>query len=288
MVTKRTLLELMLRFTEALTHNNPSEIPMTKDCIATYQGVKAEVGSGEIWGDLRRIPYRQTFVDPITRTACFTGVVTNNVNFKVLPKDRARLAFGPQKWWIYYVRITANEAGEICEIEEIARPDTSSGLNVTPAQMQPPRILEAPLPEDEKSTREEMLRIGSLYWDANAKMVDSSLVPIHPDARRIEVGTPVSDEFNHPNSVRTQYDLPNFFWEVTKRRYPVVDVDRGILISTAHMIARSPEEPTGYVTDIFKIECGMIKYIYAFHDWNIEYVAWEGVGPQSTEEMDKA
>jgi hypothetical protein len=194
--------------------------------------------------------------------------------------------FGPQKWWIYFVRLQADASGRICEIEEIARPETAAGFSVVPARMEPPRILESPIAEEDKSTREEMLRIGSLYWDGVQKLIDPYLVPFHPDARRVEIGTPVSDEFDHPHSVRTACDIPTFWWKVIKRRYPVVDVNTGLLISMVHMLAQDPSEPTGYVTDIFKIENGMIKYIYAFHDWQIDFVDWEGVGPQTTAEMD--
>ena len=76
--------------------------------------------------------------------------------------------------------------------------------------MEPPRILECPLAEEDKSSREEMIRIGSLYWDGVQKLIDPNLVPFHPDARRIEIGTPVSDEYVHPHSVRTACDIPTF------------------------------------------------------------------------------
>jgi hypothetical protein len=57
-----------------------------------------------------------------------------------------------------------------------------------------------------------------------------------------------------------------------------------MVISTTHMVNCPPSEPPGYVTDIFKIEYGLIKYIYAFHDWHIDYVDWEDVGPQPAAE----
>jgi hypothetical protein len=285
-MTKKDLLNLMIQYTEALTHNKPEEVPVSKNCKATYQGVQKPFGTGDVWGFPRRIPYRQTFVDPVTNTACFSGTVTNNVNFKMLTREQAAAAFGPQKWWIYFVRLQADESGKICEIEEIARPETSAGLSTVPAMMEKPYILETPLAEEDKSTREEMARIASLYWDGVQKLIPPELVPFHPDARRVEVGTLVSDEFDHYTSVRTQCSIPTFWWECIKRRNPVIDVNTGILISMTHMLAQDPCEPTGYVTDIFKIENGMIKYIYAFHDWQIEFVDWEGVGPQTTAELD--
>ena len=287
-MTRKELLTLAIKFTEALTHNSPGDVPVSSDCKATYEGAQIPFGSGDIWGLPRRIPYRQTFVDIVTNTVCFSGIVTNHISSHVLPEEIKHLAFRQQKWWMYFVRLQANEMGEICEIEEIARPETAATMQVVPAQMSPPRILECPIAEESRLPREEMIHIASLYWDGVQKLIDPNIVPFHPDAFRVEIGTPCSDSFDWPNSVRTQYDIPNFYWEVIKRRYPVVDVNTGIVISMVHMLGRTPQEPTGYVTDIFKIEDGMIKYVYAFHDWNIDFVDWDGIGPQTTEEMDNA
>ncbi|MDR0839369.1 MAG: hypothetical protein LBN99_06970 [Oscillospiraceae bacterium] len=285
-MTKKELLTLVIKYTEALTHNAPGEVPVSAECRTTYEGALAPLGSGDIWGLPRRIPYRQTFVDPVTRTACFSGIVTNNIAASAVPDEIKPLVFRPQKWWMYFVRLQADETGKICEIEEIARQETAATMKVTPAMMEPPRILECPIAEEDRSTREEMIRIASLYWDGVQKLVDPNIVPFHPDAFRVEIGTKCADSYDDPNSVRTQYDIPNFYWEVIKRRYPIVDVNTGIVISMVHMLGRRPQEPTGYVTDIFKIENGMIKYVYAFHDWLIDFVDWEGIGPQTTAELD--
>ena len=286
-MTKKELLTLVIKYTEALTHNKPEDVPVSPDCRTTYEGVLAPLGSGEIWGLPRRIPYRQTFVDPVTKTACFSGVVTNHINSRVVSEDIKPLLFQPQKWWLYFVRLKADDSGAICEIEEIAKPETAATISVTPSQMEPPRILECPIAEEDRSSREEMIRIASLYWDGVQKLIDPNIVPFHPDAFRVEIGEICADSFDWPASVRTQYDIPNFYWKVIKRRYPVVDVNTGIVISMVHMLGRTPAEPTGYVTDIFKIENGMIKYVYAFHDWLIDFVDWEGEGPQTTADMEE-
>jgi len=276
----------MANFLEALVHNDPGRLHLAADYKATYQGAQALPGAGEIWGTPRRIPYRQTFADDVTGTVCFSGVVTNNVSTHALDPKPPMGNHGPQKWWIYFARLTVSDDGLICEIEEIARRETGAGMDVLPSQMTPPRVLEAPIPEDARSSRSEMIRIASQYWDGVNKLIDPDIVPMHPDARLFEVGTPVTDEMYRPNSMKTNYITPKFKWECIKRRFPVVDEATGICISTNHMIAQEPSMPTGYVTDIFKIEYGLIKYIYAFHDHDITFVDWEGVGPQSSAECE--
>jgi len=283
-MTKKDLLNLVMSYTEALIHNAPERVPVSENCRTTYQGALAPLGSGDIWGTPRRIPYRQSFVDPVTNTACFSGIVTNHISFRVISDPAVRNnTFRAQHWWMYFVRLQADENGKICEIEEIARQETAAAMKVHPMHMQPPMLLETPVAEEDRSSREEMIRIASLYWDGAHKLIDPARVPFHPDAFRVEIGTKCSDEYDDPLSVRSQNDTAEFQWDVIKRRYPVVIESTGIVISMVHMIGN----PTGYVTDIFKIESGMIKYVYAFHDWLIDFVDWEGIGPQTTEEMDK-
>jgi hypothetical protein len=276
----------MANFLEALVHNEPEKVPMAANCKATYQGAQAPLGSGEIWGIPRRIPYRQSFVDDVTQTVCFSGVVTNNVARNTFEVKDPMVLRVHQKWWIYFARLTVDGEGKVCEIEEIARKETGMGLSVRPVDMTPPRVLEAPIPEEARSTRKEMIKIASQYWDGVNKLIDPDIVPMHPDARLFEVGTPVTDEMYSPNSMKTNYITPRFKWECIKRRFPVVDEATGICVSTNHMIAQEPTSPTGYVTDIFKIEYGLIKYIFAFHDHHITFVDWEGVGPQTSAECE--
>ena len=282
-MTKRELLNLAVEFTEALIHNAPEKVPVSADCKATYEGLIAPLGSGDVWGLPRRIPYRQTFADPTTNTVCFSGIVTNHISFRIItdPEVRAK-TFRPQRWWIYFVRLQADETGKICEIEEIARQETAATMKVHPSEMQPPMLLETPIAEEDRSSREEMIRIASLYWDGAHKLVDPTETPFHPDAFRVEIGTRCSDAYDDPWSVRSQNDMPGLQWDVVKRRYPVVIESTGVVVSMVHMVGN----PTGYVTDIFKIESGMIKYVYAFHDWLIDVVEWEGIGPQTTAEID--
>ena len=283
---KRELLVLMANYLEALVHNDPAKVKKSENCKSTYQGAQAPLGSGEIWGLPRRIPYRQTFVDDVTNTVCFSGVVTNNIGMRALDAQLPMGNHGPQKWWIYFARLTVDGDGKVCEIEEIARRETGAGMGVRPVDMTPPRVLESTIPEEARSSRKEMIKIASQYWDGVNKLIDPDIVPMHPDARLYEVGTPVTDEMHSPNSMKTNYITPKFKWECIKRRFPVVDEATGICVSTNHMIAQEPSSPTGYVTDIFKIEYGLIKYIYAFHDHDIEFVDWEGVGPQTSAECD--
>ena len=78
--SRRCLLEILTDYTEALTDNDISRLVVAKDLRVTSNGEVATLGDGQVWGDGRRLSYRQTFVDPLTGAAVFYGVVTNVVN----------------------------------------------------------------------------------------------------------------------------------------------------------------------------------------------------------------
>ena len=62
--------------TEALTDNNVSRLAVSSGLRVTNNGSVTTLGKGDVWGPARRLPYRQTFVDPVTGAAVFYGVVT--------------------------------------------------------------------------------------------------------------------------------------------------------------------------------------------------------------------
>jgi hypothetical protein len=281
--TKSELYDLTLDFTECLIDNKPGSVKRAPDCKCTYNGKQAPLGSGDIWGLPRRIPFRQTFVDPETGNICFFGILTNMIHYGLKAMGEYSNGDQIQQWWIYMLRLKAGENGFV-EIEEISRHETPAVFGVLPQDIKPDRLFETPLADDEKCSREEMINIAAKYWDANQHTIPVENVPIHPDARRMEIGTYVTDEMNFPASLKKSFEMPEFFWQVVKRRYPVVDVDRGLVISIVSMLSKHDkyDMPSGYVTDLFKIQSGRIKHVFAFHCHQIEYVDWEGEGPQES------
>ena len=73
---RRCLLQVMFEYTEAITDNDISKLPLSPKARATNNGTDTALGKGDIWGPARRLPYRQVFVDPVTGAAIFYGVVT--------------------------------------------------------------------------------------------------------------------------------------------------------------------------------------------------------------------
>src|SRR5215472_7298118 len=74
---RRCLLEFLQTYTEGLLDNDTSHIKVASSLRVTSNGADVQLGKGEVWGQAKRIPYRQAFVDPVTGAAIFLGTVTN-------------------------------------------------------------------------------------------------------------------------------------------------------------------------------------------------------------------
>src|SRR5579863_9853118 len=104
---RRCLLEFLQTYTEGLLDNDTSRIKVASNLRVTSNGMDVPLGKGEVWGQAKRMPYRQAFVDPVTGAVMFMGTVTN------APTNQAEL------WWFYMVRLKV-VAQQITEVEEIA------------------------------------------------------------------------------------------------------------------------------------------------------------------------
>ena len=121
---RRCLLQVMFEYTEAITDNDLSKVPLSPKVRATSNGTETPLGKGDVWGPARRLPYRQMFVDPVTGAAIFYGVVTI-----VHPAAAARRARGRDApaWWYYVARLKV-EARRITEIEEMSYEPPKGGF----------------------------------------------------------------------------------------------------------------------------------------------------------------
>jgi hypothetical protein len=258
--TKRRLLEIMTEYLEAITDNDTSRLPLAKGVKITDNGIKTKLASSEVWGTPRRIPYRQTFVDPQTGSAVFFGIVTNT---------NTRHAGYKAKWWFYLLRIKV-ENDLITEIEEITNDNIYHHYETYPWEMTPTPAFRYVLPEDERTSREEMIAIVDNYWDAVERNGDPFSVPFHPDMQRNESGTITTNTKNFPNSSRgdfTKTANKGWRWDIRKRRFPIVDVQRGLLISFVDLKCTEETNPDFVpciLAEIFKIESGHLRDLLAF------------------------
>ena len=267
---RHCLLQLLTQSTEALAFNEPDTLPLAAAVRVTANGVlQAGVGKSEVWGNIRRIPFRQAFVDPQSGSAIFMGVLTNT------PTRNA------QRWWFFNVRLKV-EQRRITEIEEISFDGT---LGNTPAASLrlPDRLWDTVLPVAERSTREQLFAVADAYFSAVSHETPYAQVPWHPECQRIELGTFTVNSELIAGSCGGEFRTPSMKWTVRNRRFYVADVERGVVVAVGNFTT-PPDYPNNngsVVFEVFKVQDGMIRHIEAFFRGNGQLHSGWGEGPGS-------
>ena len=274
---RRCLLQTLTAYTEALTDDDTSRLPLSPTVRVTSNGVLATLGKSEPWGPDRRLPYRQAFVDPVTGAAVFYGILTTAAH----PATGA--ASEPARWWFYVVRLRVQDR-KITEVEEIAYEKPTGGFGADPSTLTlPDRIYDTVLPEDERSSRQELFRIADAYFDAVSHKVDYHDVPWHPECQRVELGTFTVNAPATAGSCGGEFQLPRMKWNVENRRFYIADVQRGVVLAIGNFTT-PPEYPHNngsVVMEVFKVQDGLIRHISAFFRGNGQLHSGWGEGPGS-------
>ena len=260
---RRCLLRLLTAYTEAIGDNDVSRLPLAPGVKATWNGEADKLGTGEVWGPDRRLPYRQVFVDPATGAAVFYGIVTTSVR----PGAAAQ---GPRRWWFYVARLKVS-GRRITEVEEIAYDKPDGGFGADPSKLElADRIFDTVLPAEERSSRAQLFTIANQYFDAVSHRVDYHQVPWHPECQRIELGVFTVNAPATAGSCGGEFKVPQMKWNVVNRRFYIADVERGVVLAAGNFTT-PPEYPKNngsVVMEVFKVQDGMIRHISAFFRGN--------------------
>ncbi|HVZ24022.1 MAG TPA: hypothetical protein VG871_23270 [Vicinamibacterales bacterium] len=279
---RRCLLTFLTNYTEALTDNDTSRLTVSPNLRVTNNGVVTTLGHGDVWGPARRLPYRQAFVDPVTGSAIFYGVVTMSTRPTRADTPNAGANVAP-RWWFYVVRLKVAER-KITEVEEIAYEKPKNGFGADPAQLTlPDRIFDTVLPPDERSTREQLFAAANRYFDAVSQKGSYRDAPWHPECQRLELGTFTVNAPRTAGSCGGEFQTPSVKWNVSNRRFYVADVERGVVIAAGNFMT-PPEYPTNngsVVIEAFKVQDGLIRFIFAFFRGNGQLHSGWGQGPGS-------
>lgn len=283
---RRCLLEQLNLVVEAVAENTPDAVPLAPNAKITANGVEGPLTGSAVWGPSRRLPYREAFIDPVTGSAVFFGVVTNSVKPPPgLPEGIALQNKGAgEAWWYYALRIkVVNKA--ITEVEQIDYNPADGGVFGTQAVREmklADRIWDAVLPESERVSRDELMKSADQYFDVISKRVDTKSVPWHPECQRVEIGVFTTNSNLLAPTCGAAMKLPTFHWNVENRRFYVADVERGIVVALGNFMA-PPDFPASHnsavVFEVFKVQDGMFRYIEAFFRGNKQLKSGWGTGP---------
>jgi len=279
---RRCLLAFLTEYTEALTDNNVARLAVATNVRVTSNGQIAALGKGQVWGPVRRLPYRQTFVDPLSGAAVFYGVVTTATR-AARGGARPQSETAAEHWWFYVVRLKV-EQQRITEVEEISYEPPPGGFGAPPSSLSlPDRIFDTWLPQSERVSRQQLFDIANRYFDAVSHKIDYHDVPWHPECQRIELGVFTVNSERSPGSCGGEFQVPSMRWNVENRRFYIGDVERGVVLAIGNFMT-PPEYPSNngsVVFEVFKVQDGLIRQIHAFFRGNGQPVSGWGDGPGS-------
>ncbi|MDO4343979.1 MAG: hypothetical protein Q4C50_04155 [Eubacteriales bacterium] len=276
-IKRRKMIALMEEYLEAMIEKRPDSLPLADNCRVTYNGKEGKAGDNELWKNTLLIKERQTFIDPVTEEMVFFGIMTNETREmnEYFPIDVHVYV----KQYLTTVRLKV-ENEKITEVEELVMEGRFRHFYSDIESVALPALeFEMTVPEEERSTREELIQLVSDYWDAAAGWKKPEELVIHPDAQRYENGYRTT---NHSNSFRGDFKHnPSFRWDTPEasRIYPVVDPVRGLVVSSCFMENGAGSNRDGLrgarIVEAFKIKDGAICSLLAFFPVLEGLTGWE-------------
>ncbi|MFX1376547.1 MAG: hypothetical protein ACFFA0_12120 [Promethearchaeota archaeon] len=260
---RKVLLQFINDYLEALLVHDHTRLKLAENYKATENGNPLIFGEG-IWQTVRIIVLRKSFIDASENQAGFWGVLEEKGGEKALLALRLKIM-----------------DNQISEIETLISRKGCHPL-FSPNTVRNNPLWDTSIPESDRLTREELIHIANSYFEGIEK-ADGSIVMFHPDCQRKENGIKTT---NNPDLLpfSTQAGLyhMDYIEKVRERRYPIVDIDRGlvwgiVVFDIPGTNVKDGQLPEGSVQhdlrakprclllyEIFKIEDGLIRDIDAF------------------------
>jgi hypothetical protein len=248
---------LVDQYFDALAKNDASKLPVVASIKFTENGEQRKLGEG-LWKTAGTTAYRMEIFDPEQSSAAVQAVVRE--------KDGLTM---------YMVRLKASDK-KIAEVETIvARKDVSSAFIWAPETLQAPsHNFTLSIRPAEQNSRLELMAVADAYWRAfeTNGTPDYHPAPFLPDANRFENGLQTTNrkirDFG-PYTAAEQFDRGLFQGRrIYDRRYPVVDTERGVVLSIVRFGRRDgmttpnvAADQAPLVAEFFAVHAGRIQEI---------------------------
>jgi hypothetical protein len=271
------------RYIDAMLDNNPTLELFSRDCKFTENGVRLPLGNEGLWITMSaKGNYKFYVPDTETQQVAFLGTARENGNEEQGEGELVGLAIR--------LKIVNNLITEAEQI--VVRPDSDiMGLtgDSTVGQLvekmgAPHKIFTGPIPEKERSSRDELITAANYYFSGLQKNDHGKgYYPFTDDCHRIENGmaatnVPVPEGQTRPDpKTETMYSSHwgckeqfeagkmGFITRVRDRRFVAVDQERGIVFAFG-FFDHDTFNWTWQLAELFRIEKGQIRRIEAiFH-----------------------
>lgn len=270
---------------DAMIAHNHRVLNLSKDIRYTENGVELILGDG-LWGTLSgRGNYNLYICDVKSGQAGFYGTVSENGRLNYIA-----------------LRVKVRES-LITEIEMlVVRPDEKAGLPNPPGDLTVGKVVDdqsvrpqflQTVPPDERMSRETLIQIANSYFTGLANQTGQFTAPFAESCERLENGNQTTNQEPNPAIPEGGIDILcmtceeqqesgwfAFVTEIRNRRFPVVDQERGLVLSFGYFdhnaAAREYPLPDGSMTpnvlthpitfeisELFQIRNGKIDQIEA-------------------------
>jgi hypothetical protein len=214
------------QYLHALVARDPSRLHWAKMVQNTENNVSLQVGDG-LWGTITGLgSYDLRFADTTNGQVGFYGVVQEKTVSSVIA-----------------LRLKIDD-GAISEVETLVRRNEGSSLFPNPPVLVEKPVLNEIVPPEQRRPRERMIAIANGYWDT-LQLNDGTLFTQFDDnCDRIENGlqTTRNPKLLNISPVATlgcadQFKMGHYRFDdrLRARRFPIVDEERGLVLSAAFL-----------------------------------------------------
>ena len=280
------------RYLDAMKDNNPSLDLFTRDCKFTENGVQLPLGGEGLWYSMSgKGTYKFYIPDVETRQIAFIGTVREGGGFPRAKTGESAPGAEASEGTLAAVaiRLKIDDNGKISEAEQLVmRPEISLFAEENEEEEEPPRFppageavenMGAPhkvfteiIPENERPSREELVRIADYYFEGLQRNDGKGYYPFTDDCDRYENGMkttnipmpdPVTGE-TMTMGCKEQFEksLKGVVTRIRDRRFVAVDRERGIVFAFG-FFDHVQINWTWQIAELFKIENGLIRRIEA-------------------------
>jgi hypothetical protein len=243
------------QYLQALRHGNPEQVPLAPGYRATENLSELPIGAG-LWRSTQSFAGLQVFADAVQRQWCCLGVV-------VIEGQRRPFA----------LRLACDD-GQVCEAEAVVGSDPKGHFADVDQLLRPDVLYDAPVPPARGVDRAGLQRAADSYWSALQES-DGSMARFDYRCDRYDNGKKITNNLSTLLSPDAAVHTVASCLNATRgarplargRRYPVLDVGRGVAISLVtvdfHPVPDSPRPDNGsfYMMAAFKVVDGRIRQI---------------------------
>lgn len=205
-------------YLDGLINRDTSRVPFAKDVMFTENNVVMPVGGHGIWANINWISEDNLYIaDPDSGNAALFAII----------EEHGKPAY-------YGLRLAVKD-GLITEAENVVVRNQGMPMPFSdPYSIEHDPSWQEVIPEGQRRSRERLVAIADGYFSTVELNDGVIFTPFHEDCGRLENGVLTTPEAVN-NGCRTQLEqgLYRINKRIRERRYPVIDVERGIIVAAA-------------------------------------------------------